>query len=444
MNTTIEEINETRKDVIVSVSADEIAAAEEALIKDFAKKAKVPGFRPGKASESVIKSRFSKEIANELGRKLIEQAYESLLKDEKLSVYAVLNAQPDNLEKGKEGTIRFTLDIRPEFDLPEYKQIPITLPIVEVTEEDVDKAIDEVRQQRADFKVTDRAAQKGDYVKLSYTGTLDGQPVAELVKDHPIYGTQTTTWEEAAAQDSPGVQAVVDALVGMKAEDKKTVTMEFAQDFAVEPLAGKSVEYAVEVFEVREKVLPEINEEFLKSLQVENEADLRERIKQDFTRRQEQESQGQKRQQIMDFLVEKTSFALPESAVENQTEMFLRDFIEQNMNLGVPQEEFEKRKEELFEQARSAAEKRVQVEFITQKVAEAEKIEISNQDLSQALMQEAMMTRTKPEDLINQVKKNQAYLQQLQRNALFNKTLDFLIEEAMVTYEENAEKAASS
>lgn len=444
MNTSIEEINETRKDVIVSLSPEEVAASEEALLKDFAKKAKVPGFRPGKAPLDVIRRRFARDIESEISNKLIRDAYDALVKDDKLNIYTVVDVKSDDLVKGQEYGIRFSVDVRPEFELPEYKQIPVTLPLVEVTEANIDKAIEEIRQQRADFQVAERPAKQGDYVKLSYTGTLEGKPVAELVTENPIYGTQTTTWEEAGAPDSPGVRAIIDALVGMKAGDKKTVTMEFAKDFEVSPLAGKSVEYAIEVFEVREKVLPEINESFFKSLQVEDEADLRQRIKTDFTRRQEQESHGKKRQQVMDYLIEKTSFSLPESAVENQTEIFLRDFLEHNTRLGVPMEEFQKRKEELFEQAHEAAEKRVQVEFIVDKVVDKEKIEITNEDLSQALMQEAIMTRTKPEELVNQVKKNRSYLQQLQRNALFNKTLDFLIEEAMVTYEENADKAVSS
>jgi trigger factor len=138
--------------------------------------------------------------------------------------------------------------------------------------------LDQVLGQRAEYNVADKVADKGDYVQCAYEGKIGDDAVADLVPDTPMFGSQANTWEEAGNEDSPGVRAIVDGLVGMKAGDTKEVTMEFPEDFKPEALAGKTVIYSIEAKEVREKVMPEMNDAFFESMQVKDETELRTKI----------------------------------------------------------------------------------------------------------------------------------------------------------------------
>ena len=138
-------------------------------------------------------------------------------------------------------------------------------------------------------QVVEKAAEKGDYVRCSYEGTIEGQAIAELAPDAPMYGKQSKTWEEAGSEDAPGVRAVIDGLVGMSAGEEE-VEMEFSSDFQVAALAGHSAKYSLEVEEVREKILPELDEAFFKSMQVKDEAELRSQIAQNISQQKTQKN----------------------------------------------------------------------------------------------------------------------------------------------------------
>jgi trigger factor len=335
-------------------------------------------------------------------------------------------------EAGQHAALRITVDLQPEFNLPEYKGLAISVPDKAVTDADVDKAIEDLRQQRADYVVVDRAAAKGDYVRLNYTGTVNGKPIAEIAPERPIFGTQSGTWEEAGAEQAPGVRAVVDGIIGLKAGDKKEVTQDFAKDFDVPALAGQTGSYALEVLEVREKRPAALDDAFLKSLQCANLEELRSRVKDDLVSRKEQAARSAGREQIVKTLTDAVDFPLPESAIDAETQNLLRDYMQRQMSQGVPEEEFEKRKEELYNGARQAAASRVKLLMILLKIAEKEGVKVENEDLHQRIMQEAMMTRQRPEQIVKRLQEDRQLLAQVQRSVLHAKTLDFVVAQAKV------------
>jgi trigger factor len=270
-------------------------------------------------------------------------------------------------------------------------------------------------------------------VKLNYSGTLNGKPIAEIAPERTILGTQNGTWEEAAAAQAPGVRAVIDGVVGMKAGDKKEVTQVFAADFEVPALAGQTGAYALEVLEVREKRPAALDETLLKSLQCETVEQLQQRVRDDLKSRKEQQAQAASREQVVKALTGGVEFPLPESAVESETQQVLRDYMERQMRQGVPEAEFEKRKDELFAGARQAAASRVKLNLMLLKIAEKEGIKVENEDLHKRILQEAMMARQRPEQLVKRLQEDRQLLAQLQRAILHAKTLDFVVEQAKVT-----------
>lgn len=435
MNLTTEHLSDTRKKITVAISAEETAQEYQGILKEFVKQAKVPGFRPGKIPTNIVERKYSKELSEELTRKCLTKAYNHVVTDSGFEVYTVVDAEEPEVVKGVEVSFEVTVDVNPEFELPEYKEIPVTLVPVEVTDQDVDDMIDEIRKQRAEFNVVETPAKATDYVKVSYEGFIDGQSISEICPDKKVWAKQENTWEEAAPEESRrmGVPAVMDGILGMKAEDSKEVEMTFAEDHEVEALRGKTATYKITVHEVRERVLPELNEDFLKSLQIESVEQLKDRIFQDLEGRKKNEQAGDKRRQILAFLNDAVQIPVPETAVEAQTQALVQRTMMDYMRRGVAQAEMESRIEELTEKSHKAAEEQVKLDVILTRIAKKESVEVTDQDMQRAIMMEAMQTRTKPEEIVKRLQKDRRNIYQLQRNLLVDKTLEFLSEQAKVT-----------
>ena len=430
MNTDVKDINPTRRAIIVEVSAGEVDAIEAKLLKDFQRQAKVPGFRPGKAPENMIRTRYAKDIASELKSRVVSAAHQDGVLQSGVDIFGIVELDEGEIASGKEAKLNFTVDIMPDFELPKYEGLKVTTEPTEAGEEEIEKMFQQVLSQRAEFNVVEKAAKKGDYVRCSYEGTMDGQAIAELAPDAPMFGKQSKTWEEAGSEDAPGVRAVVDGLVGMSAGENKEVEMEFPSDFGVAVLAGKSATYAVEVEEVREKVLPELDEAFFKSMQVKDEAELRQQIGDNISRQKEQKNFQAERQQVTDQLLAAVDFPLPESGIEGETEAILRDFMQRNMERGATQEDFEKQKEQLHQGASDAAANRLKSRLILGRIAKEEKVQAANEDFSRVIMNEAMQTGQKPDQLVKELKKDQGRIDRMRLDIVMGKTMDLLLEKA--------------
>ena len=433
MNTEIKDVSATRKSLVVSLDQSEVAAEHQASVAEFSKMARLPGFRPGKAPAALILKRFGKEIGEEFKQKVVSKAYRSGLEQSKLDVLSVTGVEPGEIEAAKAATVTFTLDVRPTFTLPEYTGLATEVLPVEPTAAEIDQVIESLRAERADFKVAERAAQKGDYVKLAYDGTVDGKPILELAPDKQIYGKVPQTWEEVEGAQEGIIPGLGKQLAGLKAGDKKSVTITFPAEFAAVPaLAGKSAVYAVDVQEVRERILPPLDEEFLKSQQAANLDDLKTKITGGLKARKEQTNRQGQRRQVAEAISAKVDFPVPESMVESETQNVLRSFIEENMRRGVPQEQFEKDKKELFESAKKAAHGRVKTQLILANIAEKEKITVTEQDIDAFIYREAMMNNAKPEKLVKDLTKDRERLRSVQQSIIFDKTLDLLVSKATV------------
>ncbi|MFP4281237.1 MAG: trigger factor, partial [Opitutales bacterium] len=344
MNVTVTDVSELRKELIVSFSTDELVAEEKTVVGEFAKQARIPGFRPGKAPAELIRKRFKKGVSEELGKKVAARAYEFAVKDQDLKVYNVVDiSRLEEIDTTQDLAIDITVDLAPDITLPDYTNLPTQAPSTEVSDEEVDEVIERIRRERADFQEVEREAAAGDYVKLTYTGKVDDQPIADLLEDQPAHkswGSVENGWEEAGTEEAKqfGVPAVIDALVGLKAGDTRTVEQPFAEDFKIEALRGKTGSYEVTVREVRERVLPELDEDFIKSLQVESLEDLKGRILDDLENRKKQEAAEAQRKQIIDQLLDATQFSVPASAVEQETQTVMARVMMDNMRKGVPEE----------------------------------------------------------------------------------------------------------
>lgn len=433
MNTEIKDVSETRKNLVVSLDQSEVAAEHQATVAEFAKMARLPGFRPGKAPAALIQKHYGKEIADEFKQKVVSKAYRSGLEQTKLDVLSLTNVEPGEIDASKAASISFTLDVRPTFTLPEYTGLATEVLPVDASEAEINQVVEGMRAERADFKVAERPAAKGDYVKLAYEGTIDGKSILELAPDKQIYSKVPQTWEEVEGEQEGVIPGLGKQLAGLAKGDKKDVTISFPADFAAVPaLAGKNAVYSVEVQEIRERVLPPMDDEFFKAQQVENLDALKAKISENLKGRKEHGNRQAQRRQIAEALSAKVNFSVPDSMVEGETQNVLRNFIEENMRRGVPQEQFEKDKKQLFESAKSAAVGRVKTQLILAKIAEQEKVSVTEQDIDAYIYREAMMNNARPDKLVKDLSKDRERLRSVQQSIIFDKTLDLLVSKATV------------
>ena len=431
MNVEIKEAGDARKIVNVTFDSDEMSEKGNQVCKELSRLANIPGFRKGKAPEQVVRKKYASEITQELSRKVSTAAYEAVLENKDIKVYSILKVEPGEVKAGTPATIEITVDIESDFELPKYEEFELSTHPTEAQDEDVIKELDSLRDQRASFEEVERAIEVGDYVKCSYEGMLDGSPVAELLPDKPMYGKQSNTWEEAGQAKGLGVDAIAQAVIGMKKDEKKEVDADFAEDFEVAPLAGKKVTYSLEIHEVREKKAPSAEDEsFLKALKVENLDDLKKKIKDDLVSRKERENTDGKRGQVTQKFLEIPDFPLPQQAVENESKAIFQSNVQRAIQQGAKQEDMESKRDELWKEAQVQAQARVKITITLGRIAELEKVEVSNEDLAQAATREAMMMRTDPQTYVQELAKDQARINRLRQDVLHDKTLELVASKA--------------
>jgi len=424
VNVDIKDAGVARKIATVSFDSDEVSKHESKVCQELGKMVSIPGFRKGKAPANVIRKKYAKELKDELNRKVSTAAYEAVLENKEIKVYSVLKVDAGELEPSQSASVEVTVDIEPEFDLPKYKEYELTVEPTEVKDDEVTKELDAIREQRASFDVVERASEKGDYVKCSYEGMLDGKPVSEILPDKPMYGKQANTWEEAGNQTGMGVDAIAEGVIGMSTGDKKEVNADFAKDFEVEALAGKSVTYQLEVHEVREKKAPALeDEEFLKSLKIESVEELKEKVTEQIKYRKEQENVNLKRKQITQNILDSEDFPLPQQAVEEESKAIFQNRIQQATQQGVKPDEIEKNRDEWWKESQTQGQARVKLTLVLSKIAEEEKVTVDKEDLAQAATREAMMRREDPTKFIKELTQDRARLNRLREDIVYDKTL---------------------
>lgn len=434
MNIEIKDVSETRKSLVVTLDQAEVAAEHKAVVGEISKQARLPGFRPGKAPAAMIIKRYSKEISEEFKQKVMSKAYRGGLEQSKLEALNITDVQEGTIAFDQPATITITLDVRPTFTLPDYSNLATEIQSIESTDTEVEKVIEGMRSERADFKVAERAAAKADYVKLAYEGTIDGQSILEIVADKQIYAKVPQTWEEVEGENEGLIPGLGKQLAGLSKGDKKDITISFPAEFAAVPaLAGKTAVYAVEILEIRERVLPPMDEAFFKANQSDNLDSLKVNVRNNLKGRKEYENRQAQRRQVSEALNAKVEFAIPESLVESETQSVLRQFIEENMRRGVPAEQFEKDKAALHQSASVAARTRVKTQLLLAKIAEQEKITVNERDIDTFIYRESMMTQQKPEKLVKELTKDREKLRSIQQSIIFDKALDLLVSKATVT-----------
>ena len=438
MNVTVENLAPCKKLLRVELPVTAVDEAFEAMTKNFQRETTLPGFRAGHAPRAIILKKYEADIADEVKKKLIPDAYRQAVKDHKLDVVGYPDIE--EIQFGRSQALQFaaTVETAPEIQLPEYKGLPAKREQLSVTDADVDKAINLLSERQTNFNPVAREAKAGDIAVVNYTGTVDGKPITEIAPTAKGLTEQKGFWINLDANSF--IPGFADQLAGVKAGDRRTVNVDFPADFVTPQLVGKQGVYAVEVVEVREKVLPALDEAFAKSFGAESLEKLKEGVHRDLENELNYKNNKTVRGQLVSALLKQVNFDLPETAVAQETRNVVYDIVRENQQRGVSQEIIEKQKEEIYNAASAGAKDRVKAAFLLGKIAEKEGIKVSQEEVMQRIHQIAQMSQTTPEKLIKDLQKRDGITdiyQQLQNE----KVVDFLQQHAKL---EDAKPAAAA
>ena len=430
MAVTIENTAPCRKKLRVEVDAARVAGTRAEILQEFRKVASIPGFRPGKAPEPMVEKRYAGQIDEELRKRLIPESYREALNEQNLKVVGYPQIESVDYQPGRPLVYTAAVDTAPEFPLPEYKGIAVKKKMVVVKDEDIGKTLDSLREQQADFvAVEGRALQTGDFAVVNYTGVADGKPISELAPDTKGLGENKDFWL-LISPDSflPGF---CQQLIGANAGEKRQVLVDFPADFPQKPLAGKKATFFVDVVALKEKKLPELNDELAKKLGAENLEKLKEAVRKSLHGEAEGQQDSEMRRQVVEHLLSKVAFDLPESLVQQETRGIIYDVVRENSMRGATKTQLEQKKDEIFGFAAKSAKDRLRTSFILDAVAHAEQIKVEEPEIEQRIAQLAQRSRTTPARLKAQLAEKGA-LGEIEEQILVSKTLDFLVDNAKV------------
>lgn len=427
MNITVENLAPCKKLVRVELPATAVDEAFESMTKDFQRQVSLPGFRPGKAPRAMVLQKYDADIASEVKKKLIPDAYRKAVADHKLEVVGYPDIEEIQFGRGQALQFAATVETAPEIQLPEYKGLPAKREALSVTEEDVDRAINLLRERQTNFNSVTREATATDVVVVNYTGTVDGAPITDVAPTAKGLTAQQSFWVK---MDGTGfIPKFADQLLGAKAGDKRTVTVDFPADFVTPQLAGKQGVYAVEVVEVREKVLPAADDALAKGYGAESLEKLKEGVRRDLENELNYKNNKSVRNQLITALLKQVSFDLPESALAHETRNVVYDIVRENQQRGVSQDIIEKQKEEIYNAASAGAKDRVKAAFLLQKIGEKENIAATQEEVLQRIYQIAQMSQTTPDKLIKDLQKRNG-ISEIFTQVRNEKVVDFLQQHA--------------
>ncbi|MDB6071288.1 MAG: trigger factor [Verrucomicrobiales bacterium] len=435
MNITVEKLPNCMASLSLQIPAEKHTAARNAILANYAKHAAIPGFRKGKVPRSVVEKRFKDEIAQEASEQVINEGLREAIKQEKLNVLNVADFTPG--EPSPEGDLNVTvrLILAPEFELPDYKGLNITVPTLEVTDEQIEKVLQRQREQMATLKpaAEDKAAAAGDFVSIDYTGSLDGKPLTEILPEAEHFIASNTGFLLKLSDDN-FVPGFCSQLEGIKTGETREVKVTMPEEGINELVANKEVTFTVTAGPIQEAELPELNDEFADRLaEGKTLAELRTLIRENSEVQAKQKDLENKRIAAMEALRDKIEFDLPENVVNNAAQRRVNELVKMNLERGLTQDMLVENESAILEAAGNQAKVDVKDEFLLMEVVKKENLQVTQQDMIGRIGTIAYQARTTPQKVIKSLQKNNG-LENVQHSVILAKALDVLVQHANVEY----------
>lgn len=413
---------ECKKILSVCVSPERIKKAYDYFFDDISKNARVPGFRPGKVPRDVLATHYRKEAREEVLRNLISDTLKQALISENINPLS--NPVIDKVEFTDE-TLSYDahVEIYPEIKLGAYKGIELEGKEPAVTTEEVDEALERIRESRATFvPVEDRTAAVGDYVVADFSCWVDGKSLEAKKSD----------WFELKGKDDV-LTGFSEQLIGAKPGEEREVKTKFPDDFRRKDCAGKEAIFKVSVKEIKHKKLPEIDDAWAKELgEYKSVLELRGAIREDILEHKKQEEETRLERELLDNIIKASSFDLPQGVVDRRLDGLVEEALRTLELRGFPKDEALAKQDELRKKLAPEAERQVRVAFILAKIAQAEGVKAEEADIEKRYQNLAAYYQ-KPVNEIKEHYKKEGLEDNLELQILNEKVIHFIRENAKIT-----------
>jgi trigger factor len=418
------ETNEVRREIEVEIPADVVARETESLVQKYQRMARLPGFRRGKVPASIIRQRFADDLKSEVIESLIPKFFRQETEKQGLHPVSQPRVTDLHLEQGEPLRFKASFEVLPEIEVSGYKELRAERPETSVSDEEVEHALNHLGEQQATFTtVEDRSLQQGDFASVSLDGVP--KPAGEAQSEAPKPVHMDDVLVEIGGANT--LKEFSDNLQGATPGDTRTFDVVYPQDFSDERLQGKTFTYTVKVNAIKEKHLPELNDEFAKQVgQFASMGELKTSLRERLQNSKKREAEREAKDKLLDELVRRHNFDVPESLVDHQIDVRLDRGLRALAAQGMRAEDMKKMDfGRLRAGQREHAIQEVKASLLLDKIADAEKIEVSEEELNREIEAIAAQARQPVESVRTRLTRDGG-LDRIRARLRNEKTLDFL------------------
>ncbi|MDP2969321.1 MAG: trigger factor [Deltaproteobacteria bacterium] len=425
MNVTVEEISSINKKINIEIPLEQVTKEVESFYQQVGKQAKIKGFRSGKIPRGILERYFKDHVKSEVIQKLIQETYTAALSEKDLHPVSPPVIDPGELESGKPFQYSATVEVKPEIKIDGYIGLNIEGKKESAKEEEVEERLKGLQNLHAQLKTVPelRPVQSGDHVIIDYEARMDNKPLEE--------GKAVDFTVEVGG--GRFIPALEEKMIGLKPEEEREIEVPFPEDYGYKKWAGKTVSFFVKVKEIKEKVLPSLDDEFAKDLgDYASLEDLKAKLKEEIEKEKELMLDRQLKDQMIEQLIQANSFEIPESMVVEQAKALVSDTKLRLASQGVALKNLNIPEEKLQEDYREVAQKRVRTYLILEKIATQEGITVTDEETDERLQSISERTHQKF-DVVKRYYEKNGLIPELKTGILTDKTLNFLLEKANIS-----------
>lgn len=425
MKSNVEEISPVKKKLVVEIEAKEVDKKIDRAFRDLGKNVKIPGFRPGKIPLKILEGRFGKEVLNDVTRELVNESLPKALEETGVYPLSIPSIENDEPKKGAAFQYSALMEVKPEFDLDGYEGVEVEKEILSLSDEDVERQLEDIRRARGQIKEVqeDRGIREEDYAVFNYEGFENGEPVEGLkAENHMI--------RVGSGEFHPEFEK---RLVGLKKGASETIQVNFEDDYKDKNLASKTIDFKLEVVDLKEMELPALDDDFAKGLggEIDSVEKLREEIKKELAKREEARIKRDLQARLVQKICDTVEFALPEFLVEQELDNAVESIRQNLERSGSNFESSGIDVGRLREDFKSPAEYRVKRMLVLGEIAKQKNIEVNEEDITKSFDELASGIGQDP-GVIRRYYEANNLLDSFKDKLFEEKTLNYLVETAKI------------
>ena len=411
----------------ITVSADEFDQALDQAFKKVVKDVNLPGFRKGKVPRKIFEQRFGVEsLYQDAIDIVLPNAYTEAVEETGIFPVDQPKIDIDEIEKGKDLVFVCEVTVKPEVKLGEYKGLEVEEESTDVTDEDVEKELEALRQSNAELVIKEEGkVEEGNTVVIDFEGFLDGEAFeGGKGENHSL--------EIGSGQFIPGFE---EQLIGKESGEDTEITVTFPEDYHAEDLAGKEAVFKVKIHEVKEKEIPELDDDFAQDVddEVETLDELKEKKREELKQQKEQAAENKKREKLIEKVTENAEVDIPEAMIDTELDQMMREFEQRLQMQGMTLENYYQfsgqSEDDLKEQMKNDAELRVKTNLTLEAILEAEQLEVTEEDIDAELTEMADMYKLEKDQLVQMLGGNADVLKE---DLKIKKAINFIVDESKV------------